>query len=104
MCLDVWVNQHLLVVADPSRQTHCRLRRTTWTALLYPGEPCWPIRPIPEWGNRSAVVQGPEYLDWVRALLSQVSNGTFPILSRDPSFQETIKSQGKQPVFEKNDG
>ena len=29
---------------------------------------------------------------------------TFPILSRDPSFQETIKTQGKQPVFEKNDG
>ena len=32
------------------------------------------------------------------------SRGTFPILSRDSSFQETIKTQGKQPVFEKNDG
>ena len=29
------------------------------------------------------------------------SRGTFPILSRDPSFQETIKTQGKQLAFEK---
>ena len=33
------------------------------------------------------------------------SRGTFPILSRDPSFQETIKNPGEtDPVFEKNDG
>ena len=32
------------------------------------------------------------------------SRGTFPILSRDPSFQETIKNPRKQPVFEKNNG
>ena len=31
------------------------------------------------------------------------SMATFPILSRDPSFQETIKHAGKQLVFEKND-
>ena len=31
------------------------------------------------------------------------SRGTFPILSRGPSFQETIQPPwGKQPVFEKN--
>ena len=29
---------------------------------------------------------------------------TFPILFRDPSFQETIKKPGKQLVFAKNDG
>ena len=36
------------------------------------------------------------------------SRGTFPILSRDPSFQETIKKKKnrkkQQPVFEKNHG
>ena len=32
------------------------------------------------------------------------STASFPILSRDPSFQETIKNPGKQLVIEKNDG
>ena len=32
------------------------------------------------------------------------STGHFPILSRDPSFHKTIRSQGKQTVFEKTDG
>ena len=34
-----------------------------------------------------------------------VSSGTFPILSRDPSSQASIKNPGDtDPVFEKNDG
>ena len=33
-----------------------------------------------------------------------LSRGHFPILSTDPSFQKTIKTPGKQLVFEKNDG
>ena len=32
------------------------------------------------------------------------SRATFAILSRDPSFQETIKNPRKQLVFQKNDG
>ena len=35
--------------------------------------------------------------------LAHSSRGTFPILSRDPSFQQTVK-KGKQPVFQKKDG
>ena len=36
--------------------------------------------------------------------LSHVSTSTFPILSRDPSFQKTSGNPWKRRVFEKNDG
>ena len=41
--------------------------------------------------------------DWFGGVRHSGSRSTFPILSRDPSFQETIKNPGEtDPVF--NDG
>ena len=46
------------------------------------------------------------YLSTLTPLISPrvKSTGTFPILSRDLSFQETIKNPGKHLVFDKNNG
>ena len=50
--------------------------------------------------SRARIIPYKPERDWV----PYFSRGTFPTLSRDPSFQETIKNPGKQPAFEKNDG
>ena len=45
----------------------------------------------------------PQLLDRISREL--ISRGTFPVLSRNPAFQEAIKnSGGTDPFFEKNDG
>ena len=50
--------------------------------------------PLPSWNKNTLLRQS----------FPQKSRGTFPILSRDPSFQKPPETQGKWLVIEKNDG
>ena len=49
--------------------------------------------------SRMAIFGGPSRMDRKRRDIWVSSRGTFPILSRDPSFQRTIRTRGETAVF-----